>query len=82
MMSAHRRADRRPGASHHAEESDCFFGGVHHPRPVDRRLIAARDRSRAGAIEVEIVAPHDGVVIGLTTMPLVNPGDAVCHLAW
>lgn len=26
-------------------------------------------------------APHDGVVIGLTTLPLVNPGDAVVHLA-
>lgn len=27
------------------------------------------------------LSPHDGVVIGLTTLPLVNPGDAVVHLA-
>jgi predicted deacylase len=30
----------------------------------------------------EVVAPHEGTVIGLATSPLVNPGDAVCHLAW
>jgi len=28
-----------------------------------------------------IKAPHDGVVIGLTTNPLVNRGDAIAHLA-
>lgn len=27
------------------------------------------------------LSPYDGVVIGLTTLPLVNPGDAVVHLA-
>ena len=26
-------------------------------------------------------SPHDGVVIGMTTLPLVNPGDAVVHVA-
>ena len=26
-------------------------------------------------------SPYDGVVIGLTTLPLVNPGDAVVHVA-
>jgi hypothetical protein len=33
-----------------------------------------RDRSR-------LKAPHGGVVLGLTQLPLVHPGDAVCHLA-
>lgn len=28
-----------------------------------------------------IIAPMDGVVIGLTTLPSVKPGDPVCHLA-
>lgn len=28
-----------------------------------------------------ITAPEDGVVMGLTTSPLVKPGDPVCHLA-
>jgi predicted deacylase len=26
-------------------------------------------------------APHPGVVLGLTRLPLVHPGDAICHLA-
>jgi predicted deacylase len=26
-------------------------------------------------------SPHDGLVLGLTQIPLVHPGDAVCHLA-
>lgn len=28
-----------------------------------------------------IVSPRDGVVMGFTTLPLVKPGDPVCHLA-
>lgn len=27
------------------------------------------------------VSPYDGMVIGMTTLPLVNPGDAVVHIA-
>jgi predicted deacylase len=29
----------------------------------------------------QLISPHDGVVLGLTQIPLVHPGDAVCHLA-
>lgn len=35
-----------------------------------------------GERQHEVRAPRDGTVIGLTTLPLANPGDAVCHLAW
>jgi predicted deacylase len=28
-----------------------------------------------------LASPHDGVVLGLTQIPVVHPGDAVCHLA-
>jgi predicted deacylase len=28
-----------------------------------------------------LASPHDGLVLGLTQIPLVHPGDAVCHLA-
>lgn len=35
-----------------------------------------------GRDEVPVAAPRDGTVIGLTTSPLVHPGDPVCHLAW
>ena len=27
-------------------------------------------------------APRDGIVLGMTTIPSVSPGDAVCHLAF
>ena len=26
-------------------------------------------------------SPLTGLVIGITTMPMVNPGDAICHIA-
>ncbi|PSJ47266.1 deacylase [Zobellella endophytica] len=29
----------------------------------------------------EVIAPKNGIVIGCLTMPLVNEGDAVCHIA-
>ncbi|ATG73544.1 deacylase [Zobellella denitrificans] len=34
-----------------------------------------------GADTCEVTAPRSGIVIGCLTMPLVNEGDAVCHLA-
>lgn len=34
-----------------------------------------------GADTCEVTAPKSGIVIGCLTMPLVNEGDAVCHLA-
>ncbi len=32
--------------------------------------------------DVEVRAPHRGIIIGATTLPVVNMGDAVFHLAW
>ncbi|MDV2858318.1 MULTISPECIES: succinylglutamate desuccinylase/aspartoacylase family protein [Oceanimonas] len=34
-----------------------------------------------GAEQCLIVAPRSGIVIGSLTMPLVNEGDAICHIA-
>ncbi|MFD1006824.1 succinylglutamate desuccinylase/aspartoacylase family protein [Oceanisphaera ostreae] len=34
-----------------------------------------------GAETCEVIAPKNGIVIGCLTMPLVNEGDAVCHIA-
>ena len=34
-----------------------------------------------GAERGLVVSPEDGVVMGLTTLPSVKPGDPVCHLA-
>jgi predicted deacylase len=33
-------------------------------------------------LDVEVRSPHRGIVIGATTLPIVNMGDAVFHLAW
>ncbi len=35
-----------------------------------------------GSNEVQCVAPRSGIVIGQQTLPLVNEGDAVFHLAY
>lgn len=32
--------------------------------------------------EMEVRAPHRGVIIGATTLPIVNMGDALFHIAW
>lgn len=34
-----------------------------------------------GTIEEDIIAPHDGILIGRAILPIVNEGDAVFHLA-
>ena len=38
--------------------------------------------SPLGDAELELLAPRSGIVIGQQTMPLVNEGDAVFHLAY
>lgn len=35
-----------------------------------------------GSEQNVITAPRDGVVLGMTTIPSVSPGDPVCHLAF
>ncbi|HRD78414.1 MAG TPA: succinylglutamate desuccinylase/aspartoacylase family protein [Hyphomicrobiaceae bacterium] len=32
--------------------------------------------------ELEVRAPHRGIIIGRTTLPVVNMGDALFHIAW
>ena len=34
-----------------------------------------------GKTEEDIIAPHDGILIGRAILPVVNEGDAVFHLA-
>jgi uncharacterized protein len=42
----------------------------------------ATNTSLAGRHHNTIVAPRDAVVLGMTTLPAVSPGDAVAHLAY
>lgn len=34
-----------------------------------------------GETQNQLVAPSDGIVLGMTTLPMVKPGEPVCHLA-
>jgi len=42
----------------------------------------ATNTDLTGDAQNVIRAPRDGVVLGMTTMPCVAPGDPVCHLAY
>lgn len=33
-------------------------------------------------LDVPVFAPRDGIVVGCTTLPIVNLGDALFHIAW
>ena len=48
---------------------------------VEGQLIAT-NTSLAGRDLSTIVAPRDAVVLGMTTLPAVSPGDPVAHLAF
>ncbi|MHC5108735.1 MAG: succinylglutamate desuccinylase/aspartoacylase family protein [Planctomycetota bacterium] len=42
--------------------------------------LATQSNLLGGELE-EIVSPASGIVIGITTLPAIKPGDPVCHLA-
>jgi len=42
----------------------------------------ATSTSLTGERQSVIASPRDGIVLGMTTLPSVAPGDAVCHLAY
>ncbi|WP_038146512.1 succinylglutamate desuccinylase/aspartoacylase family protein [Vibrio nigripulchritudo] len=49
---------------------------------VEKDQILAYISSPLGDTETQIIAPKEGIVIGQQTLPLVNEGDAVFHLAY
>ncbi|MFY8273485.1 succinylglutamate desuccinylase/aspartoacylase family protein [Pseudoalteromonas sp. SSDWG2] len=49
---------------------------------VMKGQVLAYISSPLGSSECEMVAPRSGIVIGQQTLPLVNEGDAVFHLAY
>ncbi|MCA8959660.1 MAG: succinylglutamate desuccinylase/aspartoacylase family protein [Planctomycetes bacterium] len=48
---------------------------------VEKKAAIATSTDLLGNALATVVAPYSGVVIGLTTLPAVRPGDAVCHIA-
>lgn len=49
---------------------------------VNKGQVLAYISSPLGHEEITMIAPKDGIVIGQQTLPLVNEGDAVFHLAY
>lgn len=50
-------------------------------QPVKRGQTISVNTNPFGRERSQIKASHNGVVLGLTQLPLVHPGDAVCHVA-
>ncbi|HEX6202185.1 MAG TPA: succinylglutamate desuccinylase/aspartoacylase family protein [Thermoanaerobaculia bacterium] len=50
-------------------------------QPLRRGAEVSINTSPFGRERSVLKAPHPGVVLGLTRLPLVHPGDAICHLA-
>lgn len=49
---------------------------------VGKEQAIATNSSLIGDEQNVILAPRDGIVLGMTTLPSVAPGDPVCHLAY
>lgn len=50
-------------------------------QPLKRGQTVSVNTNPFGRERSQIKAPHSGLVLGLTQLPLVHPGDAVCHVA-
>ncbi len=48
---------------------------------VDRGQPIATNASTFGESQNVLTSPLDGVVLGMTTLPMVKPGEPVCHIA-
>jgi predicted deacylase len=48
---------------------------------VDAGQPLATNVSVFGQAQSVLIAPQDGIVLGMTTLPAVKPGEPVCHLA-
>ncbi len=49
---------------------------------VEQGQVLASCASLLGVERGVVTAPEDGIIMGLTTLPSVKPGDPVCHLAF
>lgn len=48
---------------------------------VEEGEAVATNASVFGETQNQLLAPADGIVLGMTTLPTVKPGEPVCHLA-
>ena len=49
---------------------------------VDKNQVIATISDPAGSNQITVIAPQGGIVIGQQTLPLVNEGDAIFHIAF
>jgi predicted deacylase len=64
-------------------EKGGFLGFHVHPGDtVEAGQPIATNTSLSGQILNTVVAPRDGVVLGMTTLPAVAPGDPIANLAF
>jgi len=49
--------------------------------PIVKGDAIATNRSIMGKVQNTLYSPFSGIVLGMTTMPVVNPGEPVCHIA-
>ena len=50
-------------------------------QPLRRGQAISLNTNPFGRERSQLKAPHAGIVLGLTQLPLVHPGDAICHVA-
>lgn len=48
---------------------------------VEEGQVVATNAGVFGETQNQLLAPADGIVLGMTTLPAVKPGEPVCHLA-
>lgn len=65
-----------------AESNGIFRSHVALGERVRKDQVLASISSPAGMEEMQIMAPQGGIIIGQQTLPLVNEGDAIYHIAF
>jgi predicted deacylase len=88
MLTAQRKATQRPGAeiAHGSSWARAPIDGIHRPRVelgtrVVKGQILGWVADPFGKQEQEVRATSDGIVIGMSNLPLANQGEALFHVA-
>lgn len=81
-------ADVRPPVFTHASRwIRAADGGVFRPRRKQGQAVGENEllgwiANPYEDTEIEVRAPSRGIIVGMTTLPIVNMGDALFHIAW
>lgn len=86
MVEGHLETPRYQVESHRttwvrAEHGGTLSFNVNPGDLVEKGQVLATNYSIFGDEQRKITAPGDGIILGMTTMPVVKPGDAAFHIA-